>query len=175
VNQKSTIVNRVKESALVTLDLDSLFPSSSIESIDLKDFLFKELVLREKEFRLKVKEMDWTRYKDTLVHILCSSDAIIPMWAYMLVSSKLNVYTHDIYFGSLANAKEKYVLDQIEKLEEEKFIDKSVIIKGCGEEEVSPEIYIAITKKLRRIVKSLMFGEPCSTVPVYKKKKTSHP
>jgi len=169
VSQKSTIINRVAQSALVTIDLDTFFPEEKVESLDLKNFLFRGLILKETEFREKVKETDWAAYSDKVVNVYSSEDAIIPMWAYMLISSKLSPFSLEHYFGSVEEAREKFVLKKIEAIEASDYESKSVVIKGCGEEKVSPEIYMAITEKLRPFVKSLMFGEPCSTVPIYKK------
>jgi len=169
VSQKSTIVNRVAQSALITIDLDSFFPKEKIESIDLKDFLFNGFILKEKEFRQKVKATEWSVYKDKVVNVFCSEDAIIPMWAYMLISSKLSPHCLEHFHGSKDEVKEKFVLRKIQEIDESVYESKSLVIKGCGEEKVSPEIYFAITEKLQPVVKSLMFGEPCSTVPIYKK------
>lgn len=171
MSQKPTIVNRVAQSALVTIDLDTFFPKESFASIDLKDFLFRGMILKEIEFRQKVKEIDWSVYKDKVVNVFCSENSIIPMWAYMLISSKLSPFCSKHFYGSIEEVKEKYVLEQIQKISTSEYESKSVVIKGCGEEKVSPEIYMAVTDKLRPVVKSLMFGEPCSTVPIYKKPK----
>lgn len=172
MSQNSTIVNRVAQSSLLTIDLDSYFPTEDFITVDLKDFLFKGIILKEKEFRLQVKNMDWTVYKDKLVNVYCSEDAIVPMWAYMLIGSKIVPLSSALFYGSVNEAREKIAIDKINSIDTQLYDGKSIVIKGCGEEKVSPQIYIAITEKLLPLAKSLMFGEPCSTVPIYKKSQT---
>jgi hypothetical protein len=164
------IRNRVAESGLITLNLEDFFHGNQNLVFDLKDFLFMELILKEKEFRSMLDEHDWSKYQDKRVYITCSVDAIIPMWAYMLVVSKLVSIAKDIQVGSPEEVEKKIIIHQIQGLDEKKYVDKRVVVKGCGDKRIAECAYVEITKKLIPVVKSLMFGEPCSTVPVYKKK-----
>ena len=167
--EEQAIVNRVSNSSLVSLDLDELL--SGVESIffDLKPFLFREMILREKDFRTAIKEHDWLQYQGMSVVIGCSVEAIIPTWAYMLVTSKLINVAKSIVSGSV-NDLEKARIDQmIDSLDKEEFQGKKIVIKGCGDLQLRDYAFVEITKLLLPIVSSLMYGEPCSTVPVYKK------
>jgi hypothetical protein len=162
--------NKVAESGIVSIDLASLLPSNEIIVFDIKPFLFMELILKEKEFRAALLTTDWTIYQDKMVGIICSADAIIPMWANMLIVSALNPFAKGVYFGNENNVREQLLLENINKLNINEYNDQRVVIKGCGDTPIGESAYIAITQKLRPIVKSIMYGEPCSTVPVYKKK-----
>lgn len=167
------IINRVAKSGIVTIELDQFLPpENNLTSIDIKDQLWQGLALKEKDFRTFIKENNWEQYKDKNVAVFCSVDAIIPNWAYMLIASSLDEYAKNIYFGHL-NELENYLTEQaIKQADFTKYKDARVVIKGCGKKNLSPSIYILITTKLKPYVKSLMFGEPCSTVPVYKRKMT---
>jgi hypothetical protein len=162
--------NKVAESGLISLDLASFIPSNEVVLFDLKPFLFMELILKEKDFRTALTNLDWTIYQDKLVGIFCSADAIIPMWANMLIVADLSPYAKNVYFGNEAQVKEQILLDQIQAIDPSEYLDQRVVIKGCGETPISASAYVAITQKLRPVVKSIMYGEPCSTVPVFKKK-----
>jgi len=162
--------NKVAESGLLTIDLASLLPSNEIILFDIKPYLFKELILKEKEFRASLLSIDWSIYQDKIVGIVCSTDAIIPMWANMLIVSSLHPYAKAVYFGDENKVREQLLQESISKINTEQYIDQRVVVKGCGETPIGESAYIAITQKLRPIVKSIMYGEPCSTVPVYKKK-----
>lgn len=162
--------NKVAESGLLTIDLASLLPSNEIILFDIKPYLFKELILKEKEFRASLLNIDWSIYQDKIVGIVCSTDAIIPMWANMLIVSSLHPYAKAVYFGDENKVREQLLQESISKINTELYIDQRVVVKGCGETPIGESAYIAITQKLRPIVKSIMYGEPCSTVPVYKKK-----
>ena len=162
--------NKVAESGLLTIDLASLLPSNEIILFDIKPYLFKELILKEKEFRASLLNIDWSIYQDKIVGIVCSADAIIPMWANMLIVSSLNPYAKAVYFGDENKVREQLLQESISKINTELYIDQRVVVKGCGETPIGESAYIAITQKLRPLVKSIMYGEPCSTVPVYKKK-----
>ena len=162
--------NKVAESGLLTIDLASLLPSNEIILFDIKPYLFKELILKEKEFRASLLNIDWSIYQDKIVGIVCSTDAIIPMWANMLIVSSLHPYSKAVYFGDENKVREQLLQESISKINTELYIDQRVVVKGCGETPIGESAYIAITQKLRPIVKSIMYGEPCSTVPVYKKK-----
>ena len=162
--------NKVAESGIVTIDLASLLPSNDILVFDIKPYLFMELILKEKDFRAALLITDWTKYQDKIVGIFCSADAIIPMWANMLVVSALNPYATAVYFGDEKNIREQQLIESITKLNVTDYTNQRVVIKGCGETFIGESAYIAITQKLRPLVKSIMYGEPCSTVPVYKRK-----
>ncbi len=165
------IVNRVANSSLLSIDLDEYIDKSEREYFDLKDCLFQGLILREKEFRAFVREFNWERFKDKNVAIGCSTDAIIPSWAYMLVVSKIQPLANELIVGSIEDL-DKVLIDQaIAKVIEEGVDDKPVVIKGCGNSSNRDYAYGQIAKKLIPKVKSLMYGEPCSTVPVYKRPK----
>jgi hypothetical protein len=162
--------NKVAESGIVTIDLASLLPSNEIIVFDIKPYLFMELILKEKEFRAALLTTDWTIYQDKVVGIICSADAIIPMWANMLIVSALNPFAKAVYFGNENKVREQLLLENINTLNINEYNDQRVVIKGCGDTPIGESAYIAITQKLRPVVKSIMYGEPCSTVPVYKKK-----
>ena len=165
------IVNRVAQSELITIDFSDYVPEKEIVEFDLKQFLFSETILKEKEFRLKLKKFDVNKFHNKEVALFCSSECIIPMWAYMLATSKINDIASEIYSGSKSELLQKKTLANIQNIDTGKFINKKVIVKGCGQIQFNEELYIAITRKLRNIVSSLMFGEACSAVPVYKIKK----
>jgi hypothetical protein len=165
-----TIRNKVAESGLITIDLEQYYPQEDPLVFDLKNFLFREMLLREKDFREAMEQHDWTVYQNKHVAVCCSSEAVIPMWAYMLVASKLTPVASRITVGNLDSAIREAFLNRIQQLDPSQYADKRVIIKGCGEKEIPPYAYLAITEHLMPHVKSLMYGEPCSTVPVYKKK-----
>lgn len=165
------IINRVAQSELITIDFSDYVPEKEIVEFDLKQFLFSEAILKEKEFRLKLKKFDVNKFHNKEVALFCSSECIIPMWAYMLATSKINGIASEIYSGSKSEFLQKKTLANIQNMDTDKFINKKVIVKGCGQIQFNEELYIAITRKLRNIVSSLMFGEACSAVPVYKIKK----
>jgi hypothetical protein len=162
--------NKVAESGIITINLESYFPQEEVCSFDIKDFLFMEMLLKEKEFRTALDNHDWEQYKNKHVAIFCSTDAIIPMWAYMLVASRLTPVAKSVFEGTINELFKKVFLDNIASIDESEFEEKRVVIKGCGDKEIPAYAYTAISNKLLSKVKSLMYGEPCSTVPVYKKK-----
>lgn len=164
------IVNRITESFLTSIDLEDFFPKEEILLLDLKQFLFRELILKEKDFREALKNLDWQVYKNRLVAVTCSTDAIVPRWAFMLVAVYLQPVAKDIFYGSVSSFKNELLLGNIKSLPVEHFIDKRIVVKGCGDLGIGEAAYLEITKKLRPIVKSIMYGEPCSTVPIFKKK-----
>jgi len=163
-------VNKVAESGIITLDLEKYFPKEDVVMFDIKDYLFMGLILKEKDFRQALKELDDKKYQHKIVAVTCTADAIVPMWAYMLISSTLQKASKEIIFGNETDAKTKLLLRNIHQLNKEDFIDKRVVVKGCGETPIPEEAYLEITNLLIPVVKSIMFGEPCSTVPIYKKK-----
>jgi Protein of unknown function (DUF2480) len=164
-----TFVNKVAESGIITLNLEDYYPKDEVAIFDMKDHLFMGLILKEKDFREALKTLDTTIYENKIVALTCSADAVIPMWAYMLVASLLQPIATEIIFGTEAYAKENILLRNIETVDTSSYNDARVVIKGCGELPIGEVAYIAITKKLRPVVKSIMYGEPCSTVPVFKK------
>jgi hypothetical protein len=164
------IVNKVTESAIITLNLEDYYPKSSPVTFDLKDYLFMGLILKEKDFREALKNLDLSAYEGRVVAVTCSADAIIPMWAYMLVASMLQPVTEAVYFGTAEQTLVQMHIQNISAVNAADFSDKRVVIKGCGELPISEAAYLEATKLLRPVAKSIMYGEPCSTVPVFKKK-----
>jgi hypothetical protein len=162
--------NKVAESGIITIDLAGFMPSSEVVLFDIKPYLFMELILKEKDFRAALLTTDWTQYQDKIVGIYCSADAIIPMWANMLIVSNLQPFAKAVYFGNEAKVNEQVLLENIANINPNTYQDERIVIKGCGETPIGEAAYIAITQKLRPVVKSIMYGEPCSTVPVYKRK-----
>lgn len=166
---EDVIVNKVAQSGIVTLNLEEYYHKGPRLSIDLKDNLFMGMILKEKDFRDWIKAHDWQQYQNANVSIFCSADAIIPTWAYMLVASKLQGIAHHFVFGDEKTLENSLFQKALEQLPVNDFADKRVVIKGCGDIEITPAAYVEATRLLQPVVKSLMFGEPCSTVPVYKK------
>ena len=166
----SIINNKVSESGLITIDLAGFLPNHEIVLFDIKPFLFMELILKEKDFRTALTVFDWSIYANKIVGIYCSADAIIPMWANMLIVAALQPYASAVYFGNENKVREQIILSSIDLINTADYIDQRVVIKGCGETPIGESAYIAITQKLCPVVKSIMYGEPCSTVPVYKRK-----
>lgn len=165
------IVNKVAESGILTLDLTKYMPEAdSLAGFDLRPFLFREMILKEKDFRESLKSFDWSIFSGKHVHIFCSVDAIIPMWANMLVASSLSEVAASVHFGSMADMEEALLLSSLKQMDVQEYTDKRVVIKGCGDVSAPAAAYVAVTELLRPHVRSLMYGEPCSTVPVYKKK-----
>lgn len=163
-----TIINRVAESGIITIDLEDFYPESEITVWDIKDYLFRGLILKEKEFREALKQTNWQQYAGKYVALTNTADAIIPMWAYMLVVSYLQPVAKNIVFGNEKEMLQAMMLDTIAGIDAAEYVGKRVVIKGCGDVVLPEAAYIAITQKLQPVVKSLMYGEPCSTVPVYK-------
>lgn len=164
------IVNKIAASALIQLDLEEYYPKEEIAVFDLKPHLFMELILKEKDFRESLQRYDWSVYQDKIVAVTCTADAIIPLWAYMLVVSYLQPMALDIIYGDEAEARKQIFLKNIRAIDTSVFEDKRIVIKGCGDLPIGEFAYMEITKRLRPVAKSIMYGEPCSTVPVYKKK-----
>lgn len=167
-----TLVNKIANSGLITLKPEEWFQGADIRSFDLRDHLFMGMILKEKDFRDAVKAHDWSIYQGSILCVFCSADAIIPNWAYMLVASRVAGKAEEVFFGTPAQWKTQFLVKYISSMDITPYTDQRVIIKGCSDElEIGPEIYTALTVRLVPIVKSLMFGEPCSTVPVYKRPK----
>lgn len=164
------IINRVAESGLVTLDPETYFPKGETALFDLKDHLFMGMILKEKDFREALKNTDWSVYQDKNVALFCSADAIIPVWAWMLAASFLQPVAKELVMGDEKELQKYLFLKNLSAIDPNDFADKRVVIKGCGETPIGDYVYMEITKLLRPVAKSIMYGEPCSTVPVYKKK-----
>ena len=162
------IVNKVAQSSLFTLDLEKYYPKGDIVEFDLKEYLFMEMILKEKDFREAMKNLDWNNYQDKNIALHCSADAIIPIWAYMLVATYAEPYARDIIFGNKEATLNALYLKSLSAINPEDFEGKRVVIKGCADIKIPEAAYVEITRKLRPVVKSIMYGEPCSTVPVYK-------
>lgn len=167
------IVNKVSESGLITLDLEDYYPKEETAVFDMKDHLFMGLILKEKEFREDMKALDLTQYKNKNVSLTCTADAVIPMWAYMLAASYLEPVANEVVFGDSDFLLKIIFLKNIFKINPKDYKDKKVVVKGCGDVPISETAYVAITGLLRPVAKSIMYGEPCSTVPIYKKPKTA--
>ncbi len=162
-------VNKVAESGIITLNLEDYFPKEELKVFDMKDYLFMGLILKEKDFRESLKQLDVIIYENKIVALTCSADAVIPMWAYMLVASALQPVAKEIIFGNEEEAVQQLLLRNIAAIDPKEYTDQRMVIKGCGELPVKEAAYIEITKRLRPFAKSIMYGEPCSTVPVFKK------
>jgi hypothetical protein len=164
------IINRVANSPLVTVDLEDYYPKGNRILFDIKDWLLEGLVLREKDFREQISLHDWSQYQDSYVALTCSSDAIIPGWAFMLISLQLQPFTKKTIIGDLETLETSIYQDIINNLDVSVFQDKPLIIKGCSKKPVPQNAYIMLANKLKPIAKSIMYGEACSSVPLYKKK-----
>lgn len=164
------IVNKVAESGIITLDLEQFYPKGEIAVFDMKDHLFMGLILKEKDFRAALQNLDWEQYNNKNVAVTCSVDAIIPVWAYMLVASYLQPVAKEIIFGDEQTLIKEIITKNLSTIDLSEYTDKRVVVKGCGEIKIPDAIYMEVTAKLRPFAKSIMYGEPCSTVPIYKKK-----
>ncbi|MDB5009292.1 MAG: hypothetical protein JWQ06_81 [Mucilaginibacter sp.] len=167
---QENIINKVAQSGLISLDPADFHAQGERVIYDIAANLFQGLILREKDFREFVKLHDWSQYEGKNVGIICSADAIVPAWAYMLLANRLAPYALEVVFGNEEVLETVLFIKAIEKLDVEQYRDQRLVIKGCGDVDVPVSAYVALTKKLTPVVKSLMFGEPCSTVPLYKRK-----
>jgi hypothetical protein len=163
-------INKVAESGLVTLDLEQYFPRGEVALFDLKDHLFMGMILKEKDFREALKNKDWSVYQDKNVALFCSADAIIPVWAWMLAAAYLQPVAKELVMGDEKELHKQLFLKNITAIDTGEFTDKRMVIKGCGDTPIGDFAYMEITKKLLPVAKSIMYGEPCSTVPVFKRK-----
>ena len=162
------IINRVANSKLKTFDLEEIYPEGKRVLFDIKDWLFEEIILKEKDFRESVKNHDWSQYKNSFVAISCSVDAIVPSWAFMLIAAELTPFASKVVIGNLELLETVIYQELIGFLDLRDFTDKPVIIKGCAEKPIPNSAYAFLIEKLQPIAKSIMFGEACSTVPLYK-------
>jgi hypothetical protein len=165
------IVNRVAQSALVTFDLEAYYPEGERVVYDIKENLFQGVILRERDFRAFVKQHDWSQYQGKYVALICSVDAIVPTWAYMLLTTKLEPYARRVVFGTSETLEAVLFQEALQRVDVTRFHDAKVVVKGCGNLPVPPFAYTEITRLLRPVAASIMYGEPCSTVPLYKRPK----
>jgi hypothetical protein len=163
-------VNKVAESGLITLDLETWYPKEETAVFDMKEHLFMGMILKEKDFREALKNLDWSIYSNKDVALTCSADAIIPVWAWMLVATYLQPVAKEIVMGDEKELHKHLFLKNLSTINVNDYTDQRVVIKGCGETPIADYVYMEITKLLRPVAKSIMYGEPCSTVPVFKKK-----
>ncbi len=162
------IKNKVAESGIVTIDLEDFYPKGDIVVFDIKDYLFMGLILKEKDFRLALQNVEIENYRDKYVAVTCSADAIIPMWAYMLIAGTLQPVAKDIVYGNEQTLINTIIIKNLTRLNAEDYADKRVVVKGCGDIQIPETAYLEITNILRPHAKTIMYGEPCSTVPIYK-------
>ncbi|HNB80722.1 MAG TPA: DUF2480 family protein [Chitinophagaceae bacterium] len=168
------IVNKVAESGIITLDPVRFLPGN-IQLFDLKPFLFMELILKEKDFRASLQSYNWEQHRAQKVILTCTTDAIIPVWAYMLVASALQEVQAEVVMENEEEARKLFMLREIDRLDITPFEGQRIVLKGCGDTPIPEAVYVALTMRLKPVAKSIMYGEPCSTVPVYKKKQTLNP
>ncbi len=167
---EDAIVNKVAQSGLVTLDLEEWYPEGKRVAYDIKDNLFMGMILKEKDFRAFLKEHDWSQYQDTFVAVYCSEDAIVPLWAYMLLGIHLEPYAKKVVFGSLEDLDISLYRDLFDNIDWNEYQDARVVVKGCSDKNIPTAVYMDLVSHLKPRVRSLMFGEPCSTVPLFKQK-----
>lgn len=167
----SEIVNKIQQSKLETVDLEKFAAGIEIFELDLKDFLFQEMILKEAEYREKMAAHDWEQYDGGYLAVTCSTDAIIPKWAYMLVVQHAADYSKDVLFGNKQEAMSQIFRQKIDQTDWTKYEDRFVLLKGCSKLDVPADVYMYATKKLLPHVKKLMYGEACSNVPIYRKKR----
>ncbi|MEY4851781.1 MAG: hypothetical protein RIS99_176 [Bacteroidota bacterium] len=165
-----TIVNKVTASGIITLDLARFLPEKPILSVDLSSYLWQGMVLKEKDFREVMGATDWTIFQHEIVAVYCSTDAIVPTWAFMLLAGNLQQAGAQVFFGTTEHVRNQILLQNINQMDVSSFEKAKVVVKGCGDESISEAAYVAITLKLKPVVKILMYGEPCSTVPLFKRK-----
>ncbi|MBB2149955.1 DUF2480 family protein [Pedobacter gandavensis] len=167
---QENFVNKVAASGLITFNLEEYYHSGERVVYDIKENLFHGLMLREKDFREFIKTHDWASYTGKNIAVICSADAIVPTWAYMLLANKLKPYANEVVFGSLETLESVLFTKALAKIDLNAFADERVVIKGCADIDVPISAYVEITSLLTPVVKSIMYGEPCSTVPIYKRK-----
>lgn len=172
---QENITNKVAQSGLLSFDLAEFYPQGERVLYDITDNLFQGLILREKDFREFIKAHNWEQYQDKHVAVTCTADAIVPTWAYMLLATRLAPFAKTVVFGSLELLETILFERELQKLDLEKYRDQRIVIKGCGEISVPESAFIDLTVKLTGIARSIMYGEPCSTVPIYKRGPGSSP
>jgi hypothetical protein len=164
------LVNRVAKSGIITLNLEDYFPKATIIEFDIKDHLFRGLLLREKDFRAMIAEHDWSQYEGKILALHCSADAIVPTWAYQLVAIHAAPFAQEIYHGNTAQSIEQYYVQVLNQLDIQAYTDQRIVIKGCSNKPVPTTAYMTLAKLLQPVAKRIMYGEPCSMVPLFKKK-----
>lgn len=169
---QTNITNKVAQSGLLSFDLAEFYPQGERVLYDIKDNLFHGLMLREKDFREFIKEHNWEQYSGKHVAITCSTDVIVPTWAYMLLANRMAPFAATVVFGSLDLLETILFERALEKLDLEKYRDQRIVIKGCGEIAIPESAFIDLTVRLTAVSKSIMYGEPCSTVPIYKRRES---
>lgn len=169
MSTEGPLINRVANSSLVNLNLENYFPTEELVSFDLKPHLFKELILKEKDFREALKQIDWSTYQDKVLLVYCSSDAIIPVWAYMLVSAHAAPFAITVYQGDQSAYLRDHYRSVLSTMDFAQYEGKRIVIKGCSNKPVPPAAYVELTRKLKPYAQSVMYGEPCSTVPIFKR------
>ncbi len=163
------LVNRVASSSLITINLEDFFPKAEVIPFDLKQYLFMELIVKEKDFREAMQQHDWAQYQGKVLLVFCSADAIIPMWAYMLVAASAAPYAADIFQGDAEAYYKTAFAKALDRLDLAEYDQKRIVIKGCSDKPVPAAAYIEITRLLQPYAQSIMYGEPCSTVPIFKR------
>lgn len=173
MNDDKPLINKVEQSGLVVVNLEDFFPKHPIVVFDIKDYLYMELVLKEKDFRQALKDHNWSQYNDKILVVLCSADAIVPVWAYMLVAAMAEPFAVEVFAGSEERYLQNYYSRVIRQLDLEPYGEKRIVIKGCSNKPVPASAYAELTGILVKVALSVMYGEPCSTVPIYKKAKNN--
>jgi len=166
------IINRVANSGLITFNIEDLLPVGDRVFLDIKNQLYQEVMLKEKDFRAFLKEHDWSEFQDKFVAIGCSVDAIIPTWAFMLIGIKLQPFAKRVVYGDLELLENAILNDQIDQIDFSNYEGKRVVIKGCSDKAISEQAYVDVAQRLIPFASSVMFGESCSTVPLFKRPKT---
>ncbi len=166
----SEIINKVAQSGIVTINLEELLPAGDRVALDITPWLYEELILKEKDFREYIKQHNWNQYQGQHVAVFCSADAIVPTWAYMLISAQLSGIATTVFFGTIEEMEKQLFHDTLKSICPSEYKDQRVVIKGCSDVPVPVSAYLEITQLLQPHVKSIMYGEPCSTVPVFKRK-----
>lgn len=163
------LINRVANSGIITLNLEEFYPKQEVVVFDMKDYLFMELILKEKDFRKTLKEYDWTQYEGKILLVHCSTDAIIPVWAFMLVVGYAEPFTHDVFLGNKEEYLKAHYYKTISTIDYSIYSEKRIVIKGCSQRPVPASAYLQLAAALRPYAQSIMYGEPCSTVPIFKR------
>ncbi|NNF33284.1 MAG: DUF2480 family protein [Saprospiraceae bacterium] len=167
--KEDVLINRVANSGLITLNLEDHYPKNDMVTFDIKDYLFHELILKEKDFRMALKELDWQQYQNKILLVLCSTDAIIPVWAYMLITGYAEGIAADIFAGSKEEYLKAHYYKVIKDMDLSEYKEKRIVIKGCSNRPVPAAAYLQLTQGLKPHAQSIMYGEPCSTVPIFKR------
>ena len=167
--QQEVLINRVANSGLITLNLEDHYPGSEMIIFDIKDYLFHGLILKEKDFRKALKEHNWDQYSNKIVLIVCSTDAIIPVWAYMLITGYVEGIAADIFAGDQEEYLKSHYYKVIKGMDLSEYTEKRIVIKGCSNRPVPAAAYLQLTQGLKPYAQSIMYGEPCSTVPIFKR------